>query len=108
MIYAAQIAKTDNAITVGAYDNNPLVPILAFANKAEFDALQAKLWANGDRFEGSNLVRISRAQVVGYYSNNFTTWRGEDGIIEVGGPNFSDSMNDIATYERMHPEIELS
>jgi hypothetical protein len=82
MIYAAQIKKTDSAITVGAYNNRPLVPVRAFDNKSEFDAEQDRLW-QGDRFSGDNLVRVTRKQVEKWFGKTFSI--RDDGTLGVEG-----------------------
>ena len=71
MIYAAKVLKTDNALNVGAYNNRPLVPILAFENKAEFDAEQNRLW-QGDRYEGHNLIRVKASEVRKWFPREMT------------------------------------
>ena len=71
MIYAAKIAKTDSAITIGGYSNHPLCPVLGFKTQAEFDAKQSELWDSVDRFTGKNLVRVTRKWVAGYFGSRF-------------------------------------
>ena len=71
MIYAAVTEKTDNALTVGADDNRPLVPVVAFANKADFQEYQDGLWMD-DCYTGDNLIRVSRKDVEGWFGKHFS------------------------------------
>jgi hypothetical protein len=68
MIYAAQTKATDNAITFGAYNNKPLVPIRAFENLTEMRSELDKIWDGGD---GDNLIRVPRSEVTGWFGKNF-------------------------------------
>lgn len=70
MIYAAVTDKTDNALNVGANDNRPLVPVVAFASKSDFDEYQEWLW-KGDAYTGNNLVRVSRKDVEQWFGRTF-------------------------------------
>ena len=70
MIYAAEVKKTDGCLTVGGYDGALLNEAFAFENKAAFDAKQNELW-QGDRFEGNNLIRMSRKQVEKFFGREF-------------------------------------
>ena len=73
MIYAAQIRSFDNAITVGALSDKPLVPIRAFATVTEMRAELDKIWDGGD---GHNLIRVNRPQVVKWFGSDFQTYEG--------------------------------
>lgn len=81
MIYAAKIKATDSAITVGAYTNKPLCPIIAFENDAERRAELDRIFEGGD---GENLIRVTRKQVVGWFGRNFCT-RGFSGHSAIKG-----------------------
>lgn len=76
MIYAAQTKATDSAITVGAYNGKPLIPIRAFDNVRAMRAELERIW---DGANGDNLIRVRRSDVVRWFGKAFTT--REDGSV---------------------------